>query len=442
MTRANVYAGPAGFYLLRDPANASLELPGPAPLPGADPNGNPVVRRLVREIPIAIQDRSFNADGSLFYPDNREFFEGLEPGDLGELGVRFSPDGMSDIAPIWNPEFFGNTIVVNGKTWPVLEVERRKYRLRLLNGSNSRFLILRFQQEALVFHQIGGDQGFLPSPVRQRRLLLGPAERADVVVDFSDVLPNRRIVLENIAPDEPFGGGEPCVDGRTLERGNCDFAPADPGTTGVVMAFDVKPKIGPDRAQVPSRLPAEPPLPASDVTRRLSLNELMSMTEKVCMTEAEEIVPRDGVACPAGSEEVDFGPASARLGTFLAEGAPAPLPWHAAVTENPRLGDTETWELYNFTADAHPIHLHLVRFNVVNRQALASNDEGEVVAEPIGEPIGPEPWEVGYKDTVIAYPGQVTRIRAKFDIAGLYVWHCHILEHEDNEMMRPFQVVP
>jgi FtsP/CotA-like multicopper oxidase with cupredoxin domain len=98
------------------------------------------------------------------------------------------------------------------------------------------------------------------------------------------------------------------------------------------------------------------------------------------------------------------------------------------VTENPTVGDTETWELYNFTEDAHPIHLHLVRFAVMNRQV-------------IGGAIRPaEPWESGYKDSVIAYPGEITRVKAVFDIAGLYVWHCHIVEHEDNEMMRPYVV--
>jgi FtsP/CotA-like multicopper oxidase with cupredoxin domain len=101
------------------------------------------------------------------------------------------------------------------------------------------------------------------------------------------------------------------------------------------------------------------------------------------------------------------------------------------VTENPTRGDTEDWEMYNFTADAHPIHLHLVRFEVLGRRAIP----GFVPVAPVVQP-----WESGFKDTVISYPGEITTIRAKFEIEGLYVWHCHIVEHEDNEMMRPYVV--
>ena len=184
MTRANVYAGPAGFYLLRggpDDDAVVGTLPGPAPALG-DPPGLDYF-----EIPIAIQDRSFNDDGSLFYPDNRAYFEGLDP---SQLQIPFAPDpacdGPSDVAPIWNPEFFGNAIVVNGKTWPELEVQPRRYRFRLLNGCNSRFLILRMDND-LPFWQIGNEGGFLPAPIELTEVLLGPAERADVIVDFTDV---------------------------------------------------------------------------------------------------------------------------------------------------------------------------------------------------------------------------------------------------------------
>jgi FtsP/CotA-like multicopper oxidase with cupredoxin domain len=114
------------------------------------------------------------------------------------------------------------------------------------------------------------------------------------------------------------------------------------------------------------------------------------------------------------------------------------------ITENPNVGDTEIWEFYNTTGDAHPMHVHEVAFEVVNRQALLLDGAGEV-QEPIttnGPTIPPEPWETGFKDTVIAYPGQVTRIKAQFNTAGQFVWHCHIVEHEDNEMMRPFRIGP
>jgi hypothetical protein len=130
-----------------------------------------------------------------------------------------------------------------------------------------------------------------------------------------------------------------------------------------------------------------------------------------------------------------FGPTEALLGTMTADGSVLALDWDEAVTELPKLGDTEVWELNNFTEDAHPIHIHMVQFQVVSRQDLNPN------GQPVGQPRGPEPGETGFKDTVIAFPGEVTRVKALFDIAGQFVWHCHIVEHEDNEMMRPFRVV-
>jgi hypothetical protein len=256
MTRSNVYAGPAGFYLLRGgPSDAVVgTLPGPAPALG-DPAG-----LRYYEIPIVIQDRSFNADGSLFYPDNRAFFEGLDP---SQLQIPFIPDpacgGPSDISPIFNPEFFGNTMVVNGKTWPFLEVEQRRYRFRFLNGSNSRFLLLELSN-GLPFWQIATEGGFLPAPLQLKRLLLGPAERADVIVDFTNVRVGTEIILENLGPDEPFGGGEPPG----------DFDQADPETTGQVMQFRVVPATSLDTSTPPNQLvlPAIAPFPAPRIPGR------------------------------------------------------------------------------------------------------------------------------------------------------------------------------
>jgi bilirubin oxidase len=394
MTRLNVYAGPAGFYVLRGGPNdlPAGVLPGPAPQLG-DPAGTRYY-----EIPIAIQDRSFNADGSLFYPASREFFDGF--------AGPYIPD--SDISPIWNPETFHNTMVVNGRTWPSLEVEQRRYRLRLLNGCNGRFLILKLVTgdpttrpavPALPFWQIGAEGGFLPAPVQLGQLLMAPAERADVIVDFSALPVGTSVYLVNEGPDEPFGGGAP--------PGDFDFA--DPDTTGQVMRFTVVRRVGGnDRSTPPSQLtlPAAPPVGASTVTRQVSLNEL------------------DSAVLP------DVGPREATLGTLAADSTGVPLGWDDPITENPALGTNETWEIYNFTADAHPIHIHEVQFNVVDRQPIG------------GVARGPEVWETGAKDTVIAYPGEITRVRAQFDLAGLYVWHCHIVEHEDNEMMRPYRIGP
>ena len=411
MTRLNVYAGPAGFYIIRggphdvvfDSRNRKAAvLPGPAPALG-DPAG-----LTYYEIPIAIQDRSFNTDGSLFYPDTREFFDGATAGVPG-----FIPD--TDLSPIWNPEYFGNTMMVNGNTWPFQTVEKRRYRFRFLNGCQSRFLIVDFDNiPGVEVWQIGNEGGFLPSPVNLtatngNRLLMGLAERADLIVDFTNV-PVGSWVLANEGPDEPFSGGVP----------DSDFDSADPDTTGQIMQFNVVPAVGPDPTTPPQRLvlPALAPLPAPARTRPLALLEQMS--------------------------EVWDGPAEAKLGTVIG-GTPVALPWMEPVTENPNVGDTEVWELYNTTADAHPMHVHEVAFEVVDRQLLEVDEDGEpaVPLTPLaGTAMPPEPWETGVKDTVIAYPGQVTRIKATFANPGQYVWHCHIVEHEDNEMMRPFRIGP
>ena len=430
MTRVNVYAGPAGFYLLRggrDDIKGSA-LPGPAPQRGDNAG------LTYREIPVAIQDRSFNADGSLFYPDNRAFFEGLNvPGaepqfpGAGELRIPFIPDltpddRASDISPLWNPEFFGNTMVVNGRTWPYLDVEQRRYRLRLLNGTQGRFLILKMAND-MPFWQIGTEGGFLPKRVRLQQLLLAPAERADVILDFTDVPVGTDIVLRNLGPDEPFGGGEP---GK-------DFRPADPGTTGQVMQFRVTARKGTDSSTAPAalRLPRFTALPQTARVRHLSLNEMMSAT-----VTAEE---RDGsiVTDPKGEP---FGPQEALLGTFDPKtNLPQAHNWMDPVTETIKKGRVEEWAIHNLTADAHPIHVHEVQFQVVSRR-VADPDESPHGYLGAGAVIKPERWESGYKDTVIAYPGEVTRIKARFDITGLFVWHCHIIEHEDNEMMRPLKV--
>jgi spore coat protein A len=322
-------------------------------------------------------------------------------------------DGPSDIAPIWNPEFFGNAIVVNGRTWPSLGVQQRRYRLRFLNGCNSRFLILRMSN-GLPFWQIGNEGGFLPAPVELPQLLLAPAERADVIVDFTNVGVASEIVLENLAPDEPFGGGSPGV----------DFEPADPDTTGQVMRFHVVAATSVDTSTPPGQLVLPPiaPLGAATNTRQVSLNEQESATVRASTDGNGNVV----LDCAHGEP---FGPVEADLGTLNLNGSGNPLGWDEPITENPAVGAIEVWELHNFTADAHPIHIHEVTFEVLGRQLI-----GDSAMRP------PESWEAGRKDTVIAYPNEITRVKALFDRAGLFVWHCHIVEHEDNEMMRPYRV--
>ena len=393
ITRLNVYAGLAGFYLLRGGATGLPEgaLPGPAPELGDPPGKN------YREIPIMIQDRSFNADGSLFYPAGRAFFD--------KVKGPYIPH--SDVSPIWNPEVFGNTMVANGRTWPVLHVEPRRYRFRFLNACNSRVLILKIvtnpearrpASPALPFWQIGNDGGFLPAPVQRTQVLTAPAERADVIVDFAAMPEGTELYLINEGPDEPYGGG-------TVNK---DFPAANPKTTGQVMKLVVGSRTGPDTTTPPERLtlPAFEPLGAATRTRRLSLNEAES------------------TRLPGGALR------EALLGVMTPSGKPQALGWHDPVTEDPRVGDTEIWELHNATPDAHPIHVHEVLFQVIDRR------------RPGGPGRPPEPEEGGFKDTVIAYPHSITRIKMRFGQAGRYMWHCHMLEHEDNEMMRPYQIRP
>ena len=393
MTRSNVYTGPAGFYLIRGgPTDKVYSDPGRTTA-GTLPSG-------IYEIPVAIQDRSFNADGSLFYPDSRAFFDGFTG--------PYIPDPGSDIAPIWNPEFFGDTIIANGNTWPFQTVEPKQYRIRFLNGSQSRTLILKLS-DGTPFWQIGAEGGFLPQPVQLTQLLLGPAERADVIIDFSKHGVGSSIIMQNLGPDGPFQGGLPGV----------DFTAADPATTGKVMEFRVVKAKGKDRTTPVEQLvlPVIQPNGPTDNVRQVSLNE------------------EDSALLPG------VGPRAAKLGTVEVDPVTGmlmgvPLTWMAPITENVEAGDTETWEIYNFTMDAHPIHLHLVTFEVVERQ------DWDPMTGVLGAITPAEPWETGFKDTVLAYPNQITRIKAKFDMPGRYVWHCHILEHEDNEMMRPYQVVP
>jgi spore coat protein A len=366
-TRLNVYAGLAGAYIIRDDEEDALGLP----------SGE-------HEIPLIIQDRSFAPDGSLTYPAS-EF------------------TGSADHPGPWVPEFFGDTILVNGRVWPYLQVEPRKYRLRIINGSNARFYRLRLS-DGRPFTQIGTDQGLLSAPAEITRLLLAPAERADVIVDFRGAR-GTRMRLMNDAPS-------PHPDGR---------AP-DPRTTANVVEFRVnKPLVRPDTRSIPRMLRAIAPLPEQGATMRY-----------MAFREYED----------AKGEPV----------MVLLNGRK----WHGPVNVRPRLGSTEVWQLINTTKDAHPIHLHLVRFQVLDRQRFdrtaylrdwGAERPGEgpdpIAVEPYlhGAREAPPPHERGWKDTVRSDPGEVVRIIARFDgHTGKYPWHCHMLEHEDNEMMLQFEV--
>jgi spore coat protein A len=368
------------------------------------------------EIEIAIQDRMFDTMGQLFYPStDPEIEPGFDP----------LPPGPSVIA-----EFFGDHILVNGVAWPRLDVEPRKYRLRFLNGSDSRFYVLEFRDDmtggtAQPFYQIGTDDGLLETPVTLTRLLLAPGERADLVVDFSA---QTEIFLRNFGPDDPFKGFNP--DGTNSDGAGGVLPPADPATTGQIMKFAVTRPLDPGTpdATVAAGTMLRPPimpLQQTGDTRQLALFE--------------------------GRDE--FGRLQPLLGT-LEQGS---LAWFEPITENPMVDDVEVWEIYNATEDAHPIHLHLVAFQILSRESFVGFVEerpqpqhdgsfgvgGELTVTALGgDARGPADNEAGWKDTVVMLPGEVTRVIARFDREGRYVWHCHILSHEDHEMMRPFYVGP
>jgi FtsP/CotA-like multicopper oxidase with cupredoxin domain len=308
--------------------------------------------------------------------------------------------------------------MVNGKTWPFLNVEQRRYRFRFLNGCQSRFLILDFNDiPGVDVWQIGNEGGFLAAPVNLtagngNRLLMGLAERADLIVDFTNV-PVGNHVLRNVGPDEPFGGGVPGV----------DFESADPDSTGQVLQFRVVPAVAAD--------PSTPP-------QFLVLPAITALTGGT---------PRRLALLEKASEFFEDSPVEALLGTVDGDPSSAPAPttpreWMDPVTENPAVGATEVWEYYNATADAHPMHIHEAAFQVVNRQNIVVQEDATVQVDANSAPAPPEAWENGWKDTVVAYPGQVTRLRLRFAQGGQFVWHCHIVEHEDNEMMRPYRIGP
>jgi FtsP/CotA-like multicopper oxidase with cupredoxin domain len=240
------------------------------------------------------------------------------------------------------------------------------------------------------------------------KLLIGPAERADVIVDFTAVPAGTTVHLLNSGPDGPFSG--------------FPAPPAAADTTGQVMQFRVASARAADPSTPPEFLVLPPIAPLTGGTARpLALIEQTSKQ-------------------PALAEM----PTEALLGT-VEDGIPIKQMWSDPVTESPAVGTIELWEFFNVTVDAHPMHVHEVALQIVNRERLVLDSATGKPVEPIrlsGQVRPAEPWERGFKDTVIAYPGEVTRVRAEFKTAGQFVWHCHIVSHEDNEMMRPFRIGP
>jgi len=422
ITRLNVYAGLAGFYIIRDAMDTGR-------------HNNPLNLPAKRyELGYCIQDRMFKDDGELFFPA----FEGDPAWDdfiTAQGATPPIPGGPSALA-----EFFGDHIVVNGKLWPKANVEPRNYRIRLLNGCDSRFMRLRFRSvplgdidfanasAPLEFFVIGSDQGLLKSPARVTEVDFLPGERLDVVFDFAVAGLGCRVIVENILGDSPFGGDLP---------GPGDVFPDR--RTDRVMAFDV---VRPLNTSIADNFSSQIegtfqgiPQDAQRV-RKLGLYEGTDQYNR--------LMPMLGTAEPVTDVAGD-----------IVDGS---MVWGVPITENPNLGDTEIWEIYNATGDAHPIHVHLVHFEILRRnkftadaveQPVHTHDGGvgvgfrleNIVVDTV-TPVRVLDAEQGPKDMVLCYPGEVTLIKMKFDKPGRYVWHCHILSHEDHEMMRPFHVGP
>ncbi len=477
-TRLNVYAGIAGAYPIIDP---NLQLPTGLHPVGLQQGAGGDVDFVV---PLVLQDRMFDTNGQLFFPN-----------------VGINPEH-----PFWIPEFVGDTIVVNGKVWPFLNVAPKRYRFLFVNGSNARTYDLFLVNPVTKvmgppIWQIGTDGGYLDAPVKidpnaaapaLTKLVLMPGERADVIIDFAG-LQGQTLIMRNT--------------GRTpYPKG----APPGGSTLGQIIQFRVNQTfVGPDNSYNPaSGVPLRPPMvrlvnPTAGTlatgvtaakTRQLTLNEVMGMGGPL------EILVNNtkwSGEQPDGSARADFAPVTVGGVTEY-------------YSELPNEGDTEVSEIVNLTADAHPIHTHLTQFQLINRQnfntskynaAYAAAFPGsQTIIDPMtglpyapgvyipafGPPLDyntgnpralggnpditkflqgpvmkPNANEAGWKDTVVMYPGQVTRIAVRFapmekpvndpnlnypfdpNAAGHgFVWHCHIIDHEDNEMMRPYKVTP
>ena len=396
-TRFKPYLGLAAGYVLFDSVDNGTTINGQNV-----PSGYGTYH-----LPLVLQDKQFNADGSLYYPTT----------------------GISAVHPVWVPEFFGDTPVINGKAYPYLDAQPRRYRLRLLNGSQARFYDLTFELSStgapteLPFWVIGSEQGLLPKPVKKTHLLIAPGERFDVIVDFTGVPVGSTVMMTNDAKEPYPDGDAPTVTDLMKINVNTPVPANDPDTS-----------VRPATLQLPAvpRLVATPHVPQRDIVLKETMDE-------------------------------SDNPIEVLLNGF-----------HFAhrTTDYIKAGTTETWRWINLTVDAHPMHPHLVASQVVNRQKInvekytaawtaylksgrKARLKPDLTKYLVGNPIPPAPEEMGYKDTVKAYPGMVTRTRAKFTLPatskldynpktgsyGTWVYHCHILEHEENDMMRPFVVV-
>ena len=463
-TRLNAYAGLASAYVMTDDYERDLtisyNLPGPL-----DPRTHYLV----------FQDKTFvGANTATLDPTWPTIMPNSRQGDLWYEHVAAAGRGKKAAPvpppePSAMPEFFGDTILVNGTVSPYLVVEQRQYRFRMLNACNSRFLNPRLVYAKAKrgvdttepdltnlgpgFIQIGTEGGFLPAPVmfnglRQPQLLLAPAERADLIVDFRNVKAGQILILYSDAPS-PFPMGDPANDyypgnGRTPTsvpgfspntrtllqiRVVASTGAADPSITLPAAAMQ-NPLDGPFLVAQQPGVPT--PVPPGVPVRRLTLNEGFDSYGRLLQT--------------LGTDTPVSPPTLA--GTFGRA-------YEDAATEQVNAGSVEVWEILNLSADTHPIHFHLVNVQVLARQAFRAGAYVGGTPQWQAAPVAPDTNELGWKETVRMNPGEATRVIMRFDLPGglpffvrpsprtggnEYVWHCHILEHEEHDMMRPLVV--
>ena len=481
ITRLNAYAGIAAFYLIKDPVVESVG--ALANLPG-ERYANPVVPSLQSDefdLPVVIQDKDFTEDGSLVFPTFT---------NLGAYTFNALHDSNGNSVPILSPEMFGNVITVNGKAWPYKNVKTQAYRFRILNGSDSRVYNIWLQDAdtgqiitpavasaagpGLTWPvvQIAAEQGYADHAVDVATgpgndgLLVPPGARADIIIDFGHpVFKGRNIVVRNDCP-APFSGpfGPEAEDPTTL----------DPKTTGKIMLFKVA-----NTAGIPSALLAAA---GSDSLR--PVGAMVPYATYPALTPTRTAGPRYLDFQERKDPVYSFLDPTTGIVSFRTQLLLNNRLFSDPISEKPQVGDVEEWVMINTTPDVHPMHLHLVKFEVVEKGYIDNVNftgvytRADGVAMPVitdpaalipnaepGEAAGSAPANSVYRvaaneqrvwkdmvmvppaqtpfdaSTNVQYPGYV-KIRARFTHIGTYMWHCHILSHEENDMMRPFMVMP
>jgi polyvinyl alcohol dehydrogenase (cytochrome) len=365
ITRSNVYLGLAGFYIIRSPSlESKMNLPSGT-----------------LELPLMIQDKIVAKDSTgqpyLYYPDS------------------------------WQMQFYGEVMMVNGKIWPYVNVQPARYRLRILNASNGRFLHLRFSNTTVNFNVYGNDQGYMNSVATVPALTLSPSERVDAIVDFCKYK-GQMIILQNNA-NAPYA---------TSTSSNTATSGTDPCLQGRIMMFRVA-STGPACGAAPSlNLVTAPKNPVMSVT----LSQSIYTRDLVLDKSSQDIMPL--------------------MGTRDANGNIQMYMYEDPATEIVKAGSVETWRIINMASEAHPVHIHSSQFRILSRQKFDVNimrTNGSLVFT--GAAVTPYTYESGAKDVVTADAGMVTTLLVLFtNHVGTHLWHCHILEHEDMMMMRPLVI--